>query len=119
VIWLAGCADEREEILHPRAPTLNLTERGFSPRFDQFVFSISNSEPLPYPILLHITMRAAVFAAGKLVGVLHEIDTALKRGSRAWYGFYALGGIAFHPARCRFVGLRTSTIPRCARAWRS
>ena len=76
VIRLVGCAEEREDILHPRVPTLNLTEPGISPRFDQSVHFITDSEPLPYPIWLHITIRAAVFATGQSVGVLHEIDAA-------------------------------------------
>ena len=59
-------------------PTLNLTERGISPRFDQFVYFITAGKPLPYPILMRTTMRAAVSAAGQSVGVLHEIDAVCR-----------------------------------------
>lgn len=79
-------------------PTLNLTEHDISPQFDQFVYVITASEPLLYPISLRITILATVFEAGKLVGVLHKLDVTFKRGSYAWYGFYAEKFLPDHPS---------------------
>ena len=87
VIWLAGCGEEREDILHPRVPTLYLTEHDI--HTDDFVYFITASEPLPYPISLIVTITVTIPEADDFVKVLVKLNVTLNRGSHAWYGFYA------------------------------
>lgn len=87
VIWLAGCGEEREDILHPRVPTLYLTEHDI--HTEDFVYFITASEPLPYPLSLTVTITATILEGDNFVEALLELNVTLNRGSHAWYGFYA------------------------------
>ncbi len=68
-------------------PTLYLTEHDI--HTDDFVYFITASEPLPYPISLTVTITATVPEADEFVEALLKLNVTFNRGSHAWYGFYA------------------------------
>ena len=87
-IWLAGCGEEREDILQPVLPTINLRAQDIDPSFRQFAYAITASEPLPYPITLRVDTTADVFANGHFQIVRNKEILTFKRGSQTVYGFY-------------------------------
>ena len=95
VISLAGCGEEREDIHHLHLPTLYLTEHNVD---DQFVYAITSSEPLPYPVDLTINISATMHGSVGKVIALHTLRVCLASDSQAWYGFYSRQFVGADPS---------------------
>ena len=88
VVLITGCDEEREDILQPALPTINLRAQDIDPSFRQFAYAITASEPLPYSITLRVDTTADVFANGHFQIVRNKEILTFKRGSQTVYGFY-------------------------------
>lgn len=88
VVLITGCGEEREDILQPALPTINLRAQDIYPSYRQFAYAITASEPLPYPITLRVNTTADVFANGHFQIVRNRDILHFKRGSQTVYGFY-------------------------------